>query len=381
MRAETITLFLCGDVMTGRGVDQILATPGAPELHEPWARDARQYVDIAERTNGRIPRRVDAAYVWGDALTELDRVRPAVRIINLETTVTVSETHWPGKPIHYRMHPANIDCLRAAQPDVCTLANNHVLDYGYAGLMDTLGVLHDAGIKTAGAGRDVTHAEDPAVIALSARRRVIVLSLGCVNSGVPETWSATPERSGVAYLSDLSDATADLVLARIGLVRRAGDLVIASIHWGSNWGYDVPRSFSRFAHRLVDGGVALVHGHSSHHPRPIEVYNGRLILYGCGDFLTDYEGISGFREYRSDLALMYFPTLDGDTGDLVDLHMTPIRVRRFQATFASGEEAAWLRATLTRESRPFGTSIDEVPSGPREAAHLAVRAPMATASR
>ena len=47
----------------------------------------------------------------------------------------------------------------------------------------------------------------------------------------------------------------------------------------------------RFAHRLIDAGVDVVHGHSSHHPRPIEVYRGKLILYGCGDTIDDYEGI------------------------------------------------------------------------------------------
>jgi poly-gamma-glutamate capsule biosynthesis protein CapA/YwtB (metallophosphatase superfamily) len=49
----------------------------------------------------------------------------------------------------------------------------------------------------------------------------------------------------------------------------------------------------RFARRLIDGGVDVIHGHSSHDLRPVEVYRGRLILYGCGDCIDDYEGISG----------------------------------------------------------------------------------------
>lgn len=359
--SSALTVFLCGDVMTGRGIDQILRHPSAPELHEDWVRDARKYVELAEGANGKIPRRVDPAYIWGDALAELDRVQPAARVINLETSITASDTPWPGKPVHYRMHPANVDCLRAARIDVCTLGNNHVLDYGYAGLMDTLSALHDAEIGTAGAGADLAEAERPAVVERSPGRRVIVFSLGCRDSGVPEAWAATPERSGVAYVADLSDATADQVLERMAPVRRPGDVVIVSIHWGSNWGYDVPRSHTRFAHRLVDGGVSIVHGHSSHHPRPIELYNGRLVLYGCGDLVTDYEGISGYEAYRGDLALMYFPTLDADTGELAELRMTPMRIRRFQATYASRDEAQWLRETLARVSRPFGTSIDALP--------------------
>ena len=75
--------------------------------------------------------------------------------------------------------------------------------------------------------------------------------------------------------------------------------MVASVHWGSNWGYDIPREQTVFAHRLIDeAGVDIIHGHSSHHVRAIEVYKDRLILYGCGDFLNDYEGISGYEEFR-----------------------------------------------------------------------------------
>jgi poly-gamma-glutamate synthesis protein (capsule biosynthesis protein) len=99
-----VTLFLCGDVMTGRGVDQILAHPCPPGIQEPYVRDARDYVALAEEANGPIPRPVSPTYIWGDALQELERIAPDARIINLETSVTTSDDVWPGKGIHYRMH-------------------------------------------------------------------------------------------------------------------------------------------------------------------------------------------------------------------------------------------------------------------------------------
>ena len=84
--------------------------------------------------------------------------------------------------------------------------------------------------------------------------------------------------------------------------QRPDDLIIVSVHWGSNWGYDVPEEQRRFAHALIDkAGVSVVHGHSSHHPKAIEVYRDRLILYGCGDFLNDYEGIKGYEELKLSL--------------------------------------------------------------------------------
>src|SRR5690349_19498607 len=129
--AEPIRVFLCGDVMTGRGIDQLLPHPGNPVLYEDHVRDARGYVQLAEIVNGPIPRPVEFEYIWGDALGELQRAGTDVRIINLETSITRDGDPWPNKGIHYRMHPLNAGCIPAARIDCCCLANNHVLDWGY----------------------------------------------------------------------------------------------------------------------------------------------------------------------------------------------------------------------------------------------------------
>ena len=153
-----VKLFLSGDVMTGRGVDQILGHPGDPRLWEPYIRDARRYVKLAEAVSGQIPRPAGDVWIWGDALRELHRIAPDARIINLETSVTVSDRPWRGKEVHYRMHPGNVGCLTAAAIDVCVLANNHVLDFGYEGPAETLQTLRRAGVQTAGAGSDLGEA-------------------------------------------------------------------------------------------------------------------------------------------------------------------------------------------------------------------------------
>jgi poly-gamma-glutamate capsule biosynthesis protein CapA/YwtB (metallophosphatase superfamily) len=134
--------------------------------------------------------------------------------------------------------------------------------------------------------------------------------------------------------------------------------VVASIHWGSNWGYDVPQAHIRFAHRLIDGGVDIVHGHSSHHRLPIEVYRKKLVLYGCGDFINDYEGITGYEAFRDDLVLMYLPTVDPHNGELLRLRMMPFRIQRMGLNRASPEEAAWLRDTVHPISCKFGAAVD-----------------------
>jgi poly-gamma-glutamate capsule biosynthesis protein CapA/YwtB (metallophosphatase superfamily) len=357
-----MTLFLCGDVMTGRGIDQILWHPSKPEIHEPYVRDARDYVKLAERANGRIARPVDPSYIWGDAIHELDRAAPDARMINLETSITRSDDYWKGKGINYRMHPDHIACLTVARIDVCTLANNHVLDYGYAGLRETLDSLKRAGLQGAGAGSTLAQASEPAVVERK-RGRLIVWSLGTESSGVPSVWAATSSRPGIDFLDSLSDGAADAIADRFMRVKRPGDIGLVSIHWGSNWGYDVPPAQIRFAHRLIDRGIDIIHGHSSHHPRPIDVYRDKLVLYGCGDFLNDYEGISGYEQYRGDLVLMYFPAVEPLTGRLRALRMVPMRVRRMKLNRASSSEAEWLKESVSRASADFGCRVDQLGDG------------------
>ena len=136
--------------MTGRGVDQALPHAGNPVLYESCAGDAREYVELAERVNGPIARPVSFKYIWGDALAELEQAATDARIINLETSITECNDCWPDKGIHYRMHPRNIGCLTAARINACSLANNHVLDWGYRGLEETLQTLDGAGVACAG---------------------------------------------------------------------------------------------------------------------------------------------------------------------------------------------------------------------------------------
>ncbi len=344
------TLLLAGDVMTGRGVDQILPSPGDPRLEEPSVDDARTYVELAEAANGPIPRPVAFPYVWGEALAEPEWSGADVRIVNLETSITRSEERWPAKGIHYRMSPENVACLTAARIEVCVLANNHVLDHGRPGLLETLDSLGKAGIQVTGAGVDLAHARRPAVVELAGGGRVVVLAFGTKECGIVPSWAATPARSGVDLVRRLDDETAAEIGERVRRVKRPGDVVVASIHWGTNWGWEVPPDHVRFAHRLVDAGVDVVHGHSSHHVRPIEVYRGRLVLYGCGDFIDDYEGIEGYETYRDDLVLAYVAKVDPARGEMERLRMRPFRIRNMRLVRATPGEAGWLVETLNRIS-------------------------------
>jgi poly-gamma-glutamate capsule biosynthesis protein CapA/YwtB (metallophosphatase superfamily) len=356
-------ILLCGDVMTGRGIDQVLPFPCDPRIHEPVVRSATEYVQLAEQVSGPIATPVSPEYVWGAALEELKAARADAYIVNLEVSITRSDTYVP-KGINYRMSPENAACLSAGHVDCCVLANNHILDWGVAGLLETLKALECLGIKSCGAGRNLAQARSPAVLEVAGDRRVLVFAFASVTSGTPQDWAATESAAGVCLLEPMSEDRLAQFTHQLGQIKRPNDIVIVSLHWGSNWGYHIPEEQKRLARRLIDqADVSVVFGHSSHHAKAIEVYRNRLILYGCGDFLNDYEGITGKAEYRDDLALLYALDFEAFTTELADLEIVPFQIRGLQLVRASSEDIAWLQQKLDRQSQQFGVRIRLKPGG------------------
>ena len=354
--ADHLGLFLCGDVMTGRGIDQILPYPGDPTLYEPSVKSSLDYVELAEQASAPIDRPVDFSYIWGDALEIFHHEKPQAKIINLETAITRNDVPWRGKEIHYKMSPENVGCLTAAAIDCCTLANNHILDWQIPGLIDSLKALDQAGIKHAGAGLSARAAQQPAILPVGDASSVFVFGLGSTTSGIPLSWSAEDDRPGLYVIEAQRTDPIPRLAQQIEKMKRPGDIAIASIHWGGNWGYTIPGVQRKFAHRLVEeAGIDIVHGHSSHHVKAIEVYKERLILYGCGDFFNDYEGIRGNEEFRGDLALMYFVDVDRANGKLIELRMAATQVRRFRVCRAGKGDCQRLEALLNREGKRFHT--------------------------
>jgi poly-gamma-glutamate capsule biosynthesis protein CapA/YwtB (metallophosphatase superfamily) len=355
--ASVLTLFFSGDVMLGRGIDQILPQPSDPRLFESHVTSATKYVELAEAASGPIPRSVDFSYVWGEALAAINAQRPDFRIVNLETSITKSGTAL-AKGINYKMNPDNVGCLMAMHIDCCVLANNHVLDWGRAGLIETLATLEGAPIVEAGAGRTLRDAAAPAVLTAGGDGRVLVFGFGAASSGIPSDWAAGSDHPGINLVADFSDREVLQAASALAAAKRSGDLAIASIHWGSNWGYRIEPQQPRFARALIDtAGFDVVHGHSSHHPRAIEIYRQKLILYGCGDFINDYEGIAGYQEFRDDLVIAYLATCSRSSGSLVELRLLPFQIKKFRLTRAAPRDVAWLQTTLDRECARFGTRI------------------------
>ena len=349
-----VRLFLTGDVMLGRGIDQILRHPGNPRLYESYVKSAEDYVRLAEAANGPIPRGVGLDYVWGEAAAVVREAKPDWGLINLETAIT-DDGLPAAKGINYRMSVRNADDLAELGFDCCTLANNHILDWGPEGLVDTLDTLQALGLAVVGAGRNASEAARPAILTRGSGPHLLVFGFAYHDSGVPWSWQAGAQQPGVNLLQALDAQAVSSIKAQVSEVKEPGDVAIASIHWGGNWGYDVPPSHSTFAKALIDeAGIDLVHGHSSHHAKGWEIHRGKLILYGCGDFLNDYEGIGGEEKYPPDLSEMYLADIDGATGKLGGLTAVPFQIRKFSLRRALSADVRWFRDMLNRERRSAG---------------------------
>ncbi len=271
---DSARLFLCGDVMTGRGIDQVLPHPCAPQLFEQWAHSANDYVDLAQQASGAIGRGLDYAHPWGDALAVLQEQRPDARLVNLETAVTTSEDAQPGKGIHYRMHPENLPCLVSAGDRLLRSRQQPRAGLGPCRARADTG---DRCMRPGCARRGP--------VAMRRRpRRPPCIAPARAGAGAGLRVSPRPAAArlriglrgdracGVNLLESFRRRGAGDCAPRWRATGRPGDIVVVSVHWGGNWGFEIPREERAFAHALVDaGGADIVHGHSSHHVKGIEV--------------------------------------------------------------------------------------------------------------
>ena len=162
--------------------------------------------------------------------------------------------------------------------DGVTLANNHVLDAGVAGLKETLGHLESAGISSAGAGMDLAAAREPMIFDLGGTK-VGVLSYVDV-PGYEWAW-ATEESPGTAPLRK------DVMREDIEKLRPEVDLVVVMPHWGREYRATPEPEQVELAHAAIDAGADVVVGSHPHWAKGIEVYKGRPVFYGTGNFLAD----------------------------------------------------------------------------------------------
>lgn len=306
-----VRLIFLGDVMLGRLVNRHLAA-------------------------------VPADYPWGDTLPIL-RAADAV-VINLECVLADRGEPWPQKVFTFRADSRHVSVLTTAGVCAVALANNHSMDFGSEALQDCIATLSRHGIRSAGAGASPDAAWRPQTFLVGGTRVALVAFTDDMSE-----WEARPGMPGVCHVPlRWEDPRFARLLQAIEEAREASDLVVVSAHWGPNWGYQPLPNHIEAAHRFVERGADLVFGHSAHVFRGVELYQGKPVLYSCGDYVDDYAVDDVERNDESFIWCL----------DLVDrrpsrLLLIPAVIRHFQAQLGRGPE----RRRIVRRMRALCTAL------------------------
>ncbi|KAJ9651168.1 hypothetical protein H2198_009545 [Neophaeococcomyces mojaviensis] len=349
MPSKEYKLTFLGDIMLGRLIDQMLPTHvDEPEEARLAAHFRQSYAHLQN---------YDATSPWGNTLDFLHK--SDLVLGNLETAATTHSTKWPNKVFNYRMHPANVECLKAAGIAYVSLANNHTLGFCREGLFETVKTIEDAKIAHAGAGRTIEEADRPAVLQLPGTKRQIHLYSF---SDHPDDWSRVREFNSLRYNEDFrSRIRSILTRSHTGLASKP-DLKVFSVHWGPNYSWRPSEDIKSLARFLIDNcGVDIIHGHSSHHVQGVEVYNGKLIIYGCGDFVDDYAVNA---EYRNDLSAAWNVHVHMEEDQPIEiskLEVFPNRIKKFQAELIDQKDVdhKWICKKFRALCADLGTVVEE----------------------
>jgi poly-gamma-glutamate capsule biosynthesis protein CapA/YwtB (metallophosphatase superfamily) len=311
------TIALLGDVMLGRAVAQRIARRSPEEVWSPAVRELCGSCDLV--------------------------------ICNLECCVSGRghpTERVSGKPFFFRGPPEAVESLKAVGVALAGLANNHALDYEVEALLDTLELLHDAGVAVVGAGRDAAEARRGATSTAAESR----IGLAAVSDHPPE-FAAGPQSPGIAY-ADLRRGVPDWLGAELERLARDCDLVIAFPHWGPNMTSEPSGWQHRAAASMQEAGADLVAGHSAH------VFHGAgwgergPLLFDLGDALDDYAVDS---RLRNDLGVL---ALWRPRDEVAELELVGLALDYCHTRLAEGEEAVWIARRLTRACGSLGTSVE-----------------------
>lgn len=257
-------------------------------------------------------------------------------IINLECAITSSLDQWPGerKAFYFGAPPQAIESLTGAGVDMVSLANNHALDFGVEGLLDTFATLRSHGVRSAGAGINLAEALAPAIIDCNGVR--FGMAAFCDHQ---VDFAAGENVPGIAWI-DFNNEPAVEAAWRNALERlkaAAVNWTILSLHWGPNMVSRPSAKFRRLAHAAIDMGWQILFGHSAHVFHGIEIYRGCPIIYAAGDLVDDYHVDA---EFRNDHQLLFEVVLTRDV--LHRIFLYPVFIDDCRTQHASAEQAEYI---------------------------------------
>ena len=236
-----------------------------------------------------------------------------------------------------------------------SLANNHILDFSEAGLIDTMAALDRAGIQHAGAGRNQVEAAATRIVEVRGMKVGVMAATDCLSE-----FAAGANRAGANHIEfhGASPGLEWVERAVADLRARGAALTILSLHWGPNMRLRPSDDFRRFAHGAIDRGIDIIHGHSAHVVQAIERYGTGIVFYDTGNYIDDYWKFP----FRRTVSSFVF-ALALEDGRPKRLQLTPVRLHPWPLTLADDRTRRTIVANMKSLSSAMGTNLVETPAG------------------
>ncbi|GGD73940.1 CapA family protein [Paenibacillus nasutitermitis] len=267
--------------------------------------------------------------------------KPDLTAGNLENPITTRGIPAEDKQFVFKGSPKSLPALKEAGFDIVNLANNHTLDQGVEGLLDTLGHLEEAGMPNVGAGNDDIEAFKPVYLEANG---ISVAYVGLTRVLPVVSWKAGSNHPGLAESYDSTRG-----LKAIKEARKQADIVVVMVHWGIERADNPNADQKRLAHEYIDAGADLVIGSHPHVLQGFETYKGKWISYSLGNFIFN---MTKTEKTKDTGVLNAVCSIKGDCS----LKFNPMRAVASQPTPLEGEEAKALLKRLSGIS--LNASID-----------------------
>lgn len=270
--------------------------------------------------------------------------RADLACVNVEFCLSDGGTPMEGKKYTFRAKPERAEILKELGVDLANLANNHIYDYGTDAFLDTLSILDENGIAHVGAGADAEEAEEPFYTEMDGRTVAVVSATRAEKYILtPEAGEGTP---GVFRCYDMTE-----VLQKVREAKEQADIVIAYIHWGTEYSETLEDAQTEGAKALVDAGADVVLGAHPHCLQGIEFYGGKPILYSLGNYW--------FNEKTLDTVLVKLRFYGNEEEQHTEVQLLPARQEQHVTRLLTdGQEVSDWRSHM--ESMDPGTvQIDE----------------------
>ncbi|SHJ14594.1 poly-gamma-glutamate synthesis protein (capsule biosynthesis protein) [Geosporobacter subterraneus DSM 17957] len=309
-KKESVVISLAGDVMLDRSIGKQIEKMG---VDYPWT-GVKPYFDKSDLV-----------------------------LINLETSVGLKGSASPDKTYTFQSKPETLDGLVKAGVSGVSIANNHVLDFGQEGFIETLENLEKRKIKYAGGGRNIQKALEPAVWEIHGQK-IGFLAFSRVIYDM--SWYATSKRPGIVsaydhYIDQIKDTIVE--------AKKNVDFLIVSVHWGKEL-EQIPQEYQeRIGRVMIDSGADVVMGHHPHVLQGIEFYKNKPILYSLGNFVFNSKGQLSNRS-------MIF-NIEIDKNGMISSWIVPISIMNGQPRAADEKEGKLIIDNLNALSKKWGVEI------------------------